>query len=247
MDPVLSPDGQQIAFADMSADDVEHGGLWLVNIGGNNLERIFAGNVVGPAWSPDGKQLAYSAPSGDTAQTRQALIYVIDADGVNRRRVGNGLYPDWSPDGRHLLVTRLSDDDEMWNTSLERLPVDGGPPERLVDAPAMAGVWSPDGKQIAYTRLQGAPPHSEIVIAEADGANPRTLLSSDEDFSYLRPRWLPDGQHLLISAMRSTDDDHPKSVLLIVDVESGDFHPLTDQVEAMNTSLLGVLTLMHFY
>lgn len=56
IDPVLSPDGQTVAFTRWEG---ETGSLWLIDIDGSNERSIlgFTKQAKGPAWSPDGTQI----------------------------------------------------------------------------------------------------------------------------------------------------------------------------------------------
>jgi Tol biopolymer transport system component/uncharacterized protein YraI len=63
IDPVLSPDGQTVAFTRWEG---EVGTLWLINIDGSN-ERVILGNMTkakGPEWSPDGTQIILNFQAG---------------------------------------------------------------------------------------------------------------------------------------------------------------------------------------
>ncbi len=56
IDPVLSPDGQTVAFTRWEG---ESGSLWLINLDGSNERQIlgFIKQAKGPDWSPDGSQI----------------------------------------------------------------------------------------------------------------------------------------------------------------------------------------------
>jgi dipeptidyl aminopeptidase/acylaminoacyl peptidase len=74
IDPVLSPDGQWVAFTRW--DDTQpgaFGSLWVINVDGTD-ERVIVGDVrqpKAPVWSPDGTQLAISVQHGGRLQPEQ--------------------------------------------------------------------------------------------------------------------------------------------------------------------------------
>jgi len=64
IDPVVSPDGQQVAFTRW--DGAEFGALYTINIDGTN-ERAIVGDIrqpKSPTWSPDGEQIVISFQHG---------------------------------------------------------------------------------------------------------------------------------------------------------------------------------------
>ncbi|HLJ78613.1 MAG TPA: protein kinase [Acidobacteriaceae bacterium] len=94
-----------------------------------------------------------------------------------------------SPDGSTFLVIQGSG--FPFRGALWSVPVLGGSPRRLGDAFGNAGAWSADRKRLAYA--DGA----NLYIAEADGANPRKIASSDRQIDSIA--WTPDGTHLRLS------------------------------------------------
>ena len=56
IDPVLSPDGQTVAFTRWQGDS---GSLWLIGVDGSSERQVlgFTKQAKGPDWSPDGKQI----------------------------------------------------------------------------------------------------------------------------------------------------------------------------------------------
>lgn len=67
MDPVLSPDGQQVAFTRWEGSGHgAPGSLWVINVDGSG-ERIILGDIrqpKAPVWSPDGTRIALSMQEG---------------------------------------------------------------------------------------------------------------------------------------------------------------------------------------
>ncbi|NJN96594.1 MAG: SH3 domain-containing protein [Anaerolineales bacterium] len=63
IDPVLSPDGQRVAFTRWEG---ETGSIWVINLDGSGERQIqgFVKQAKGPDWSPDGSQLIFNFQDG---------------------------------------------------------------------------------------------------------------------------------------------------------------------------------------
>lgn len=73
IDPVLSPDGQQVAFTRWEGDI---GTLWTMNIDGSNERAVLGGmrKAKGPDWSPDGSQIILNFQQGGYVDERQDCV-----------------------------------------------------------------------------------------------------------------------------------------------------------------------------
>ena len=63
----------------------------------------------------------------------------------------------WSPDGKWVAVAANQGE----GTRLFKIPVDGGPPVRLLDTLSFNPVWSPDGRFIVYSEQQSSAGNSK--------------------------------------------------------------------------------------
>ncbi len=73
IDPVLSPDGQTVAFTRWQG---ETGSLWLINIDGSH-ERQVMDNIKqakGPDWAPDGRQIVLNFQQGGRLDFEQECV-----------------------------------------------------------------------------------------------------------------------------------------------------------------------------
>jgi len=143
-------------MADVSADQIVftyEDDLWLAPITGGPAHRITndPGTEVWARFSPDGKLIAFTGQyDGGTD------VYVMDATGGVPRRLTYHPAMDrvlgWWPDGKYVLF-RSSREYSFRGEQVYRVPVDGGPAEKLAVDRAGLTTVSPDGKMIAYNRM----------------------------------------------------------------------------------------------
>ncbi len=79
MDPALSPDGRQVAFARWSSSSAgSAGSLWVINVDGSG-ERMISGDLrqpKSPTWSPDGTQIVVNQQQGGTLDTQVVPVFL---------------------------------------------------------------------------------------------------------------------------------------------------------------------------
>ena len=123
-------------------------GLWKLRDGvATELWKASGGAVfTAPAVSADGAQIVFAVR--DQARSR---LHVMASDGTNARVIAESLNvsdaASWSPDGKWIAVSVL----EGTANPLLKVPVEGGPPVRLVEGVTYSPMWSPDGQAIVYT------------------------------------------------------------------------------------------------
>lgn len=147
-------------------------------------------------FSFDGKLLAFSASS---TSSRVSQVYVANADGSNVRLLTPSPFPSyfhgWSPDGRWLAFVGQREG----KYELFRVPVDGGPEQRLTSAGAYddGPEYTPDGKWIYFNSNRSGV--WEIWRIPSDGGGPndaraeRITTDDPEDwFPHISPdgRWM---------------------------------------------------------
>src|SRR3974390_2272637 len=110
----------------------------------------------------------------------------------------SNLYPlALSPDGSQFLMV---DGYGMLKTGpLWSVPVLGGSPRPLADLEGVGGAWSPDGKLLAYGS------GDSLFVANADGRDPRKVVSMRDQVGVRWPNWSPDGSRLSFSVYESFD------------------------------------------
>jgi TolB protein len=79
IDPVLSPDGQSVAFTRWQGDQ---GSLWTINTDGSN-ERVVIDSyrkAKGPEWSPDGSQIVFNYQHGGRLSPKEQCFNLAKGD-----------------------------------------------------------------------------------------------------------------------------------------------------------------------
>ena len=159
-----APDGTRLAYCIFSG----RGGIWTVQrVNGawqTPVERLDHGFA--PQWSPDGRSLSFS-----TALANGSL-WVMPADSGAPRQIADttgpravrGDMPSWSATGRSVY-TRNADASGI--ASFWSIPLDGGPPQRLVtfdwtDAPTRGG-WGVAQGRLVYAASEQS---SDVWVME---------------------------------------------------------------------------------
>jgi len=87
------------------------------------------------------------------------------------------------------------------NAEIFRMPIGGGPPERLTTDPAddFAGDLSPDGRELAYHSWRAG--SRDVYIKSLSGGNLHTVTATPAQESY--PIWSPDGTAIAFISQRA--------------------------------------------
>lgn len=208
---MLSPDGQQLAFAwDEDTNSVTH--IYLKQLGVERPLQLTKGekiNDAAPTWSPDGRYIAFQRSVFQLdASDPVAEIIVMPALGGSERKLTtigmvSKLSPcfapnmSWSPDGKTLAFMDLTSDGKNFAIyqisldTLERKQLTKPPLASLGDAfPA----YSPDGKTIAFVRTTNV--SADVYSIPANGGV-ALQLTSENHVTLLGVAWTQDGQSIV--------------------------------------------------
>ncbi len=186
------------------------------------------GDVIDAAVAPDGKYLAYVR----SAQGQQSL-WIRQLRGTNPIELVAPAAVSYygitfAPDSASIYYVVRGPEPLAYPTGmLFNIPALGGLPRRLGTPFDHHPSVSPDGTRLASLRAEyPSPNQSALLITNADGSDPHTLLVVDEPEVlapgfFIAPSWSPSGERIAV-AVRNLDAYSGR--LLTVDVATGAVH-----------------------
>ena len=195
--PVWSPDGRQLYFVSNRQGPRD---IYVAEIGNDGRahgepQRVTTGlGVYSMAFSAKGERLTY------VTYTARANIWSlpvpargpVDISAAKVITSGNQIIEAMtvSPDGRWLVY----DSNLHLNAEIFRMPIGGGPVERLTTDPAhdFCPDVSLDGTELAYHSWKTG--SRDIFVTKLDGGTPQQLTATPSQEAY--PSWSPDGRSL---------------------------------------------------
>ena len=168
---------------------------------------IHAGDQTALAISPDDRWLVFEAKEGDTSRLFKRSLEQFDASPIPWTE--DGFYPFFSPDGHWVGF--------FAGGKLKKVPLAGGPPQILADAPSPWGAtWGPD-ETIVFNRQEG----EGLWRVPATGGAPEGIASpqfEQGDWFLDSPEFLPDGEAVLFTNFRGITADNAR--IEVLDLES---------------------------
>jgi Tol biopolymer transport system component len=204
-EPVLSPDGKQIAFTAVNANR-SGADIYTMNLDGTGRTQITHSPAkmmaMSPAWSPNGSKLVYCAVSTEEQKPLVANLHVMAANGASDKIIGQGTFPVWTKDNK-IACTREEKTGEA--AYIIDINADGKNLKKLF-SDALLGGWSSDGKRLLYT--QGSNIHlAHVLVTNADGTHPIQVTGTEYEHEY-GAQWAADNRHILFNR----DVDSPLGV-----------------------------------
>ena len=227
---------RQPALSESHIAFVYGGDIWIADTNGDNPRRLTSHPAVEskPKFSPDGEWLAFSASYEDNTD-----VYVIAVTGGQAKRLTWHPQADtvngWSNDGRYILFASAREIRNARSNQLYHIGLEGGFPEKLMDAVAVEGSWAPDGKRIAYRPYWAAHGGSSGWRLHRGGATPPiwiidTQTQEVEKVPHPRanetnPMWRSDTVYFI------SDRDNNAANLFAYDTNSKTITQLTEETQ----------------
>jgi Tol biopolymer transport system component/DNA-binding winged helix-turn-helix (wHTH) protein len=199
--PALSPDGKQVAFAwDGERGDNFDIYVTLVNAGPPLRLTNNPAAELAPAWSPDGRYIAFCRILPGRVET-----LMIPALGGAERKLAESAWcggPSWSPDGKFLALVDKSTPQAPLSIFL--LSIETGDKRKITFPPSeyfgdFYPRFSPDGKNLAFMRDSDDNIHVLTVTdAGIPAGEPRRLIFDDRGIAGFD--WTRDGRRIVYAS-----------------------------------------------
>ncbi len=199
MAPAWKPNGKQIAFTAVTANDrnVRNHNLFLydLSVGKTSMLSKRPGINSGAAFSPSGRQIALTMSFPGNSE-----LFLMDPDSKVVQRITNSygldVDPSWSPDGKWIAFVS----DRSGRPMVFKMEASGANVQRLTYAGHYNATpsWSPAGNKIAFAGWDEG--KFDIFIMNPDGTDIERLtknMGNNED-----PDFAPDGYFIAYSSNR---------------------------------------------
>jgi serine/threonine protein kinase len=206
LQPGISPDGNQVAFA-FNGDRSSNYHIYVKAIGSEEIRRLTAGPAddLSPSWSPDGQNIAFLRFLSD----QSALVMVMPSAGGAERELAKlqierdetELRVAWSPDGEWIATS----DKETPLSALRLVLISAttGRKRRLVYRPQaedadLSPSFSPDGRHLAFARHLSMAVADIYILEIPKEAGPATTAQPFTHWNRMNrsPVWSGDGKEI---------------------------------------------------
>ncbi len=212
--------------------------LWIRNIATNTDTQIlaaFPSDYVGLTFSPDANYLYFARGTAENTAFRS--LFLMPTFGGTPHQLTHDIdsAPSLSPDGSRFVYLRWTPGLRDKYSEIHVADKDGANDQVIYTSNGMAEspAWSPQPNKIAWIE-QATPGDSAIYVFDLDSKTKASIAPPEGGiFGALREgsnlAWLPDGKHLVVLYSKAHSD---REQIGIVGLAAGDFHPVTNDVNA---------------
>jgi Tol biopolymer transport system component len=179
-----TPD-KKIVYVSAATGNTE---LWITDPDGSNKRQLTNDTRIKytPVVTPDGRYIVFAASQG-------ASIWRVNIDGSNPvalvPRGSEAANPDITQDSQTVVFSSWKDG----KLNLWRIPINGGPPERITQFASTEPHVSPDGKMMACYTFD-ANSVVRLAVIPVEGGDPVKVFDMPPTVSIdMSPKWTPDG------------------------------------------------------
>jgi eukaryotic-like serine/threonine-protein kinase len=200
--PCVTSDSRYIFFV---SDRTGSNNIWRIDLDGSNPKQLtnVPGIVGGPTCSRGGNSVLYRVQSEENITVWRTTV---DGSAPTQLTTEHSTGPAVSPDGK-LLACAYGQPNSSTPVKLAILPIEGGPPARLLDLPNVikAGSfrWSADGRALIYRDSRNRVDNLWSQPLDGSPAKQLTDFKSDQIFGFA---WSHDGKVLALARGRDASD-----------------------------------------
>ncbi|GAA4923700.1 DUF11 domain-containing protein [Actinoplanes utahensis] len=217
--PVVSPDGDEIAYAMTREGPGSDRDVYVVPVAGGESRRVTdgTGDNHWPSWSPDGTEIAFEGERGSAVPQ----VWCVPSAGGPIRYMtdvaGGAGQPSWNPVASRNLIAYTAAPGSANDRKVHIASRDGSNDRLMLDADweSHQPAWSPDGVTVAFVSRSTQPNGTLGAVDLLYSGQPRddgcacvAQLQYDDDRSIGTPGWYnPDsaGERLLITRTTAAD------------------------------------------
>lgn len=197
--PVVSPDGQWVAYTVTSADstkDRRNTDIWMVSWDGQRRVQLTSSpdGESSPKWSPDNRYLSFLSSRGD--EEKGAQLWLMDRAGGEGQKVTDlkqGIEDyEWAPDGTRLVLV-IKDPDP--DTAAAK------PGEKKTPRPIVIDRWDFKRDYQGYLTRR----RNHLYLFDLATRKVEQLTTGDMDDR--SPAWSPDGSRIAFSSKRAPNSE----------------------------------------